>query len=83
MKGRFAGKVVIVTGGGTGIGRGIASRFGREGAEVVVAGRRADPLNQVVAALTDAGGKAWARTRDSSRGRMRPWAGPAYGPLGR
>lgn len=64
MTGRFAGKVVIVTGGGTGIGRGIASRFGREGAEVVVAGRRADPLNQVVAEITEAGGKAWAQTAD-------------------
>src|SRR5690606_29865747 len=37
----FSGKTVIVTGGGKGVGRGITRAFLREGADVVICGRRA------------------------------------------
>ncbi|MEI9919361.1 MAG: SDR family oxidoreductase [Bacteroidota bacterium] len=44
-------KVIIVTGGSSGIGKAIAQRFGREGAKLVITGRREDRLNDAVADL--------------------------------
>jgi meso-butanediol dehydrogenase / (S,S)-butanediol dehydrogenase / diacetyl reductase len=44
---RLEGKTAIVTGGGTGIGAAIAKRFREEGANVVVSGRRQEPLEEV------------------------------------
>ena len=46
---RFKGKVVIVTGVGSGIGPGTARRFLQEGAFVVLNGRREDKLQETIA----------------------------------
>lgn len=61
---RFAGRTVLITGGGTGMGKAAALRFGREGANVVVAGRRRHELDQVVQAITAEGGIARAVPTD-------------------
>jgi 3-oxoacyl-[acyl-carrier protein] reductase len=46
---------VVVTGGGTGIGRAIAAAFAGQGDRVTITGRRAAPLNEAAASL----GAAW------------------------
>jgi citronellol/citronellal dehydrogenase len=54
----FAGKVVIVTGGGSGIGRCTAHELAALGAQVVITGRKPEKLEKVVAEITEDGGKA-------------------------
>jgi len=56
--GRLEGAVAVITGGGTGIGRASAILFAREGACVVVANRRADVGEAVVAEIRSHGGTA-------------------------
>jgi NAD(P)-dependent dehydrogenase (short-subunit alcohol dehydrogenase family) len=63
----FCGKVVVITGGGTGIGKGAALLFAAEGAKVVVAGRRVEQLSQVVEEITNAGGEALYFVTDVSK----------------
>jgi NAD(P)-dependent dehydrogenase (short-subunit alcohol dehydrogenase family) len=60
----LAGKVAIVTGASSGIGRAAALLMAAEGAAVVVGGRRADALAALVAEIAKAGGRAHAVTGD-------------------
>ena len=63
---RMQGKVAFVTGAGTGIGAATALRLAQEGATVVICGRRQAPLDEVVAQIKAAGGKAEAVQADVS-----------------
>lgn len=55
---RLGGKVAIVTGGGSGIGRAVAELFAREGARVVVADYKTDLGKETVEAIKRDGGDA-------------------------
>ena len=64
---RLKGKVAIVTGGGTGIGKAIALEFFKEGAKVAITGRRSNKLQEVVDTIKKSGGEAIAITGDVSK----------------
>jgi NAD(P)-dependent dehydrogenase (short-subunit alcohol dehydrogenase family) len=58
MAGRVEGKVALVTGGASGIGRATALTFAREGAKLVVADMNVDGAQQTVHMITEHGGEA-------------------------
>ncbi len=64
MTGRIDGKVAVITGSGRGIGRATAELFAQEGATVVVTSRTQSEIDEVIAGINNAGGKAVGRRCD-------------------
>ncbi|MBB5709889.1 SDR family NAD(P)-dependent oxidoreductase [Sphingomonas xinjiangensis] len=63
---RIAGKTYVVTGASSGFGRGVAEMLGRERANVVLAARRANVLEEVAAVIRASGGQALVIPTDVS-----------------
>lgn len=80
---QFSGKVALITGGGSGIGRATAIMFAREGAKVVIGNRNEAQGAEVVKAIKSAGGDAaFLRTdvtRDSDVEALVKFAVKTYG----
>ncbi|MBT2971310.1 MAG: short-chain dehydrogenase [gamma proteobacterium symbiont of Ctena orbiculata] len=63
----FKDKVVVITGGATGIGFGFARAFGKEGAKIIIAGRNENRLQEAVSYLTGSGIEARYSVCDVTR----------------
>jgi NAD(P)-dependent dehydrogenase (short-subunit alcohol dehydrogenase family) len=67
MEKQFAGKVALVTGGGSGIGKGVALRLAREGAHVVAADINQEGIDAVAGEIAGLGVKSLALKLDISK----------------
>ncbi|MFC9351469.1 SDR family oxidoreductase [Arthrobacter sp. NPDC057013] len=83
--GLLEGKVAIITGAGTGMGRSTAAQLAAEGASVVLVGRRGEVLDEVASAITAEGGKAFTRAADicskNDVDALVEWVGETLGPV--
>ena len=50
---KFANKTIVITGSGTGIGQAIAQKFAENGANIIILGRRKEPLEYTANVLND------------------------------
>lgn len=85
MKAMLANKICLIAGASQGMGRVTALEAARQGAEVIVAARRRDVCEKVVAEIVGQGGKAHAHeveaTEAKSVERLLGWIGEKFGKL--
>ena len=67
MSGRLSGKVCLITGAGSGMGRAACVKFAQEGAKIVACDLNLDAVRETVAMAEAAGGRAFAARADVSK----------------
>ena len=67
----LAGRRILVTGGGTGLGKSMAAQFLQLGAEVHICGRRKSVCDETATELMDPHGGRWSATASTSATRSR------------
>jgi NAD(P)-dependent dehydrogenase (short-subunit alcohol dehydrogenase family) len=72
MTGLLDGRIAVVTGGGSGIGRAIAQGYAKEGAQIAVLDINGDAAAQTAKSITTAGGKATSTAATSTAAMMSP-----------
>lgn len=78
------GKVVLITGGGSGLGAETARHLAGKGARIAIAARRKEKLDEVVAEITKAGGEARAYPLDvTDKHRVKSVVGEVIADFGR
>ena len=65
--GKLDGKVIVITGGNSGVGEATAKLFAKEGASVVISARRKEALEKVAKEIEEFGGKVLAVPTDVSK----------------
>ena len=84
MTGLLDGRIAVVTGGGSGIGRAIAQGYAKEGAQIAVLDINGDAAAQTAKSITTAGGKATSFTLDvTERNKCREVAQQVEATVGR
>jgi len=84
MSNNIEGKVVVITGGSSGLGEATARHLSAQGAAIVLGARRADRLNILVSELTGQGGRALALVTDvTQRGQVKALVDAAVQAYGR
>src|SRR5262245_10394361 len=84
MTGLLDGRIAVVTGGGSGIGRAIAQGYAKEGAQIAVLDINGDAAAQTAKSITTAGGKATSFTLDvTERNKCREVAAQVEATVGR
>ena len=63
----FKNKTALITGGGTGIGEALAYEYAKKGANVILTGRRIEPLQEVQKKCMQLGVEAWCKTVDMEK----------------